>query len=459
MPSLRLVLLPALTLCLGGAGGYWLGKRHASPAPGSASSPAAAGTLRPPQLAGGEKQNAGPVSTAPVTPSGDPVSDFRKILRMRDPASRQTSLDALLASIPIAELPLFLSNLEKNLGDLDADDPGAQMAALSAFEVISLHITNRDPEAYLNSSLLDKEHRNSGMADKVLQLWANRDLTGALGYYETKLRTGDKDIAKGASSVLAREYVKMDPEGAFRWITQLPETDRAEANHDAFQTLSHMKPVKAAELLVDVKELPNREEIAGALAKGWAPTEPEKALKWAAGLPADLSPDAVSAAVGVWAGKDFDKALAAVNALPDKTRDSAWQGLATNADPAELPALANLLQSQPEGEGRADGASSLASRWAAADEAAASAWVASLPAGLTHDHAAGGLAGSLLEKDPAAALDWTSAISKDESRAAHLDENLAKWFEKDPVAARTWVNQSPRLTDPDRQRLIIRTGR
>jgi hypothetical protein len=297
------------------------------------------------------------------------------------------------------------------------------------------------------------------MANMAIRFWAGNDLPAAMAYFEKNLSSLPPEKQAEAAKGLAREFVKKDPAAAFAWIKGLPKESQAQVAHGAFQTLSHTDSEAALRFLVTEKDLPNRDEFAKQMAKGWAATKPEEALAWAKGLPEDLSPRAVQGAMEHLAEKDLDAALKEVAALTPVQQDGALKALALNVNDPTLSQVARILQlveQSPEGPGRSVAATVSLHQWTRSDPEAASAWVAAQPDGPTRDAAIAGFGTAAVasKKDPEAGLEWTAAMSDQGRRKEVLGQNLKTWAEFDPEAARAWVQASPRLSDADREVLL-----
>jgi hypothetical protein len=196
------------------------------------------------------------------------------------------------------------------------------------------------------------------------------------------------------------------------------------------------------------------------MARGWAATEPEKAVSWAKTVPDDLAGMALKGSMEQLAAKDFAVAMREFDGVNPAQRDVVLGALGANMGEAPQPErvaeVIRLVEEAAEGEGRASAAHLAMLRWTRQDPEAASAWVAGQPEGGTRDAAIQGFAyASVLAKtDPEAGLEWTAAVSNQEQRFSALNQNVKAWVEYDPAAAREWVQSTPRLNDDDRGRLL-----
>jgi hypothetical protein len=475
-------MLPGLLggLLVGGGATWWAMRRQVD---GEARRLArvmaeeAAGPRAPTPLAGAGGRagsgKAGAVSGAgavPVIEVADNLEEsFKALLAIADPAVRQAALAKFLEKLPIDRWPAFLASAKK-MGDRGEfeDNPGSVMAVFGVMESVLSFMVQRSPEGLLSGvmetrdgqELNDDSDRDDGVAMTALRFWAGQDLPAAMVYFEKNLRSLPPGKQVEAAKGLAREFVKKDPAAAFAWIKGLPKENQAQVAHGAFQTLSHTDSEAALKFLVTEKELPNRDEFAEQMAKGWAATKPEEALAWAKGLPEDLSARAVQGAMEHLAEKNFDAALKEVAALTPAQQDGALKALADNiTDPSRVAGVLQLVEQSPEGPGRMAATMKSLHEWTRADPEAASAWLAAQPDGPTRDGAIAGFGGAAVvsKNDPVAGLEWTTAISDSRGRGEALRANIKNWADYDPEAARAWVQSSPRLSDADREVLLPMT--
>ena len=409
-------------------------------------------------------------AAVPVIAVADNLEEsFKALLAIADPAVRQAALAKFLEKLPVDRWPAFLASAKKmgDRGEFD-DHPGSFMAAFGMMESVLSFMTQRDPEGLLSGVMETRDgqeanddgERDDGVAMAAFRYWAGHDLPAAMVYFEKNLSALPPEKQAEAAKGLAREFVKKDPAAAFAWIKGLPKENQAQVAHGAFQTLSHTDSEAALKFLVTEKDLPNRDEFAEQMAKGWAATKPEEALAWAKGLPEDLSARAVQGAMEHLAEKNFDTALKEVAALTPAQQDGALKALADNiTDPSRVAGVLQLVDQSPEGPGRAEAARSTLRKWGEADPEAASAWVAAQPDGPTRDAAIQGFGHAAVasKKDPEAGLEWTAAMSDQAARKNWLGMNVKQWAGYDAEAARAWVQSSPRLSDADREVLLPMT--
>ncbi len=466
---LRPGLLLACGLLVGLAVGWFGGRRHPDAAAVQAyirthgeAAPVATTPLTPADASFARGRNGETPAVFPrIAPSADLRADLRTLVAIADPLARLHAMRTWFAELPPDRWTEVFAALEKMDDDDEFDDnANGILVAFGTFDTVLHEIAQRDARGFL-SGLVDRGQvsEQDDAFEAVFHSWAARDLAAARAFFTENSSRFPAGELRTTASHLAREFVKRDAPGTFDWIKTLPADVQGGAARDAFQTLSHVDSVLAAEMLVTHEEIPDRGDVAGAIGEGWAKTEPAKALEWAQKLPAELSGEALGRIARVWAQQDYATAAARAWELDSAGRTAFLPHLASSAPPDELPGLAARLSAEPDGATLPDALSTAAQRWAEKDPTAASQWLATEPAGPRRDAAIAGFAAEMHGSDPASAFEWLAVMSDATKRAETLDTGVKEWAGRDPVAARAWVQSSPRLTPADRERLLERTGR
>jgi hypothetical protein len=204
----------------------------------------------------------------------------------------------------------------------------------------------------------------------------------------------------------------------------------------------------------------NFRDLAVAVAKKWAASDPQGALTWAKGLPAgDVQNAALKMVFNVYGQSDPQGALALAQTLPDDDpnglRLQAEGEAATHLDPA---AGAAFLSSLNWTESRLSGSNPTAvvtARWLAADPQAASQWVTTLPTGNTRDSAILSIVSVAGDSDPSTAFNWLRTMSNVGTRGTTTNAFIAQWASKDPDAATAAVMQAYPNNNNGRQAALL----
>jgi hypothetical protein len=411
----------------------------------------------------GEASSSARPKSPPVkfTPSGDPAADFRQITRMRDSASRTSAFRQLLSSMSPEAVANLMKTLKRFGEDQEQEDQiGGLMALMASRQLVIEHAAETDPQAVLTALAASGQAKQNGEYYKdVLRSWAARDPAAAQRFFEQTTLQDKAADAKGIAGAMVREMVKTDPEGTLRWLRGLKTSFTDDVAHDALQTLSHYDGEKAGKLLAQNGDLKKAPEFVAAMAAGWARTEPDKALAWALSLPPEISAAGIKTASAALAEKDFAAALASLSTLQVDQKAAALNGVVSTAGGSHLKELLPLVEGLPESVDRTAAVGSLVNTWADKSPEEAGTWLANQPAGPSRDQGAIVFALKSLDSDPEASLAWAASINANDQRQKGVDGLLDAWLKKDPKAARAWVQQSDRLSDADRARLLEKTGR
>ena len=464
MPSTPLaqsrLLVLVVGIGLGGGGGWWLARRQGR----TIHFPAGPGAIGATLPNSGSKAAAGPSAQAAprvarlVYNVADPNETVRELLRVRDPVARTNGLNELLRTLSPEQLAAMFGALKAAAEKQEDKDELAGLATLlSSFELMVRHAAATDPAAVLKE--LRKPDMDDDFSEGILRAWAETDLQGARDYFAANLLDKENAERDSAAEAIARAFVKQDPDGALAWARSLPGPLGEKAARDALQTLSHQDSTRAGQLLIRNADAAQAPEWAGAMAESWAESEPDKALKWAVGLPEKLAGEAAAASAKTWATRDFNAALTAAQGLSSEARANALRGIADVTDAQDVAKVLPSVESLPESAARAGALGDLVFEWAGKSPEEASQWLTRQPQGLSRDASVGSLARRVMESEPESAMEWAATIHDPAERQQQLRDLTVKWLEKDAPAARRWVQESARLAPEDRAALLERTGR
>lgn len=336
---------------------------------------------------------------------------------------------AILAALARENLPAALAELEKlnksvkAVEPAETDDPFAggvdPRAALCQVlvEAVAPGLPN-DPAQLLwalrklgrNFALTKDMQRR--LADLKMRDWSKETVFQAI---QMLLPDNPKydELGEWMRDSLVTKITSADPDMSIALFASLPEKQREEIAWDMFSSLHDTES-----MLKFAQHLPE-DRWSGPIARKLAAV-PEEAKALIEQVPASgNTSDVFSEFAGTWGRRDPEAAAQWLLTLP--------------------------------GEGPHYAAQGLAAEWAVYDDAAASAWVASLPEGLTRDGAARGLVRGIASADPEAAWQWAASLSKYQAAKAYGE--VARWWgNKAPpefVAALTEAMKNADASDRD----------
>jgi hypothetical protein len=284
----------------------------------------------------------------------------------------------------------------------------------------------RDPEEAIRLATAESNWRRRGIFIRAaLRGWAGVAPEAAARWTLVNLREGERRLA--VEELVAGAMTR--PAEAIRAITWLCAEDPRMAS-DHGNTL--------------VLELARSGEF-------------EAAARFATGAPSEYRAHWLGSAFFHWAQHQPDKALGALNAIPDPSArlealQSAVSGWAAS-DPAALVSFAGGL---PSGEARNAALREGLQQWVTADPGAAVKWMERLEPGEAFDGGAEAVATvtELVAKKPEVAVAWARSISNAERRSSTLADVVRQWATHDPVAARRFAIDSADLQPGDRTNLL-----
>lgn len=285
---------------------------------------------------------------------------------------------------------------------------------------------------------------------QVYAAWARVNPRAAIAALST--REGEATVAQCLAGVIAA-WSQDDPAAVSAWLAAAPPGPARDAAwHSLVLALGRTDPDLVAHFLANFREAPLAREAAGSFAATWAQADLPGAIAWLQALPPGAVRNAVVAKiVPAWVRSDPARAADFVLTLPAESRGDACAHVArawaqTDADGAVrwarslapevrdvfLPAL--LL-------GRAEQAPAEAARL-----------FAQLPelgprARETREQVAIAIVQGWTALNPIAASQWVVGLTDDAVRACALENLIATWMAQDPSQARAWVSMNaPQLT-------------
>ena len=276
----------------------------------------------------------------------------------------------------------------------------------------------------------------------------------------------DRDFAE--YPLLAR-WLELDPAAAYAWVGALPkQSERASLTREFFHSLGLKDPAMALTFLAQYKASPNHgEDLTYSVFEAWSVHDPTAAVDAALRLQKKDRGSALSVALGRWAKRDPQGALARVAQLtdPEQHRDQLRNVLHEWAE-EDPQAAANHALNLPPGKERNDALASVVAGAASADRDVAMRLIGQIPAGAARNNTLTRLVqelgysepkvaaefvlalpptqqrdsvhqvvSRLARQDRAAALDWAGRLTSAEARTSAMQSIVQEWSSDDPKAA------------------------
>ncbi len=411
----------------------------------------------------------------------DLLESLHAVRRLENSEERRIAWRAFLDRMPKERWGEMYEALEEMYGDAEDSDPLTELVSAELGQLFAEYLSLVAPaEGVLVRD--DAVSPPSELGTIVFQLWAERDPAAAASFLQSLNPENESDEAVDASElvpIMAQIMARSDPAGVLDWIARLPEDQRHDAYEGAFHVLAQADPAEAARHFDALGDLKTKEGIAKGIAERWARTDPEKALDWAQRLPPEHCGSAVWEAASVLARRDFDAVLERVADAPSQFHAlGLLGGMAESVPAGKEPVLLALMgkletdggllsssgslpiaySQDPFGQSAypwvAGWVDQLVRKWATQDAEAASAWLAGLPQGFMRENTVPAFASAIAASDPHAAAEWASTIGSDNERYSTLLRILKSWQRNEKAAAHAWIQQSPRLSQEDREVLL-----
>jgi len=359
----------------------------------------------------------------------------------------------------------------------------AEQFAAEADKLESLPSTDRIIAAYLLFAKWAEIAPNDAMAhtDKmgftgmfvkptVLQSWASTDPENAAAYYAKNPREfammGAMEMGGGrggrgggsASSIIAAEWAKQDPEGAMAWAKTLKGGDSRAAMGGVIEQLAKQDPSAAAAMVASMDQGP-RGDANATIAREWASKDWGKTEAWINGLPADQRDAAFSSALRGLAASDPTLASSKYASLPDgRSRDEAANVIAQGLGKTNPQAGITWVMANGSADAQQEAIRPLMMSYSRTNDAGAQALLTSMPPGEVRDRAASTYVFSNMSSNPKAVMSVAESITDERTRERTLQMSAARWVAEDRTAAEQYIQSSQAFDAETKQRLLSADG-
>ncbi|MDC0088366.1 hypothetical protein OAI07_02370, partial [Akkermansiaceae bacterium] len=291
------------------------------------------------------------------------------------------------------------------------------------------------------------------MSGSVLKSWASSDPEAAAAYY-----TSNEDSAinggRGAAAI-ATEWAKKDKDAALAWALSQNEQDGSMALIGVFNQIALSDPVEAVSLLGSISDEDSRVSVQKRVALQWGKEDWAATEAWVLSLPADQQSDTMDYALRGLSDADHLAAaekftsLANVEGLEGTMEAIARDWSATDPAAASAWVLENgTIAAQKESIG------SVVRSWARSNKEEAYEFVTAQGVGEVRDAAASSYINSNFNGDTNENLALAETITDVDSRTRAIGVSVSGWLREDKEAATAYVNESPLLTDSQKESVL-----
>jgi GrpB-like predicted nucleotidyltransferase (UPF0157 family) len=356
----------------------------------------------------------------------------------------------------------------------------------TALMLVAQAIASKDPTramtlaGELNNTQLERQIRSTA----IMHL-AQKNPRAAL---DLALREqGEEDFSVG---MIFSNWVRRDPEAAKAAAANIEGSRGEQARLALLSALAQNDPRAAWSY---AQSLPQQgsghRDGRTQIIQSWAQSDPSAALEAATSMPAGPArSSAITAAVSAWGQQDPSAAVAYAAAISDSTlRSDVLRNLSSSGQIPSEELFTILLDHMPPGDNFQSSISSVLSRWAGEDPAAAAKALLDLPPGRAFSQGASQVASGWAARGPLAeVVDWARQLPEGEARRSALSAAFGRAAQNDPRAAvktldgltsedrsaairelsSTWSRTDPQgalqwassLTDPDERRRVVHSA-
>ncbi len=293
----------------------------------------------------------------------------------------------------------------------------------------------------------------------ILQNWASVDPAAAAKYIESNPREfatmgamGGPMGGRGASSVIAAEWARKDPEAALDWANSLG-AGKKEALEAIIGEVSKTDPEKATKMLAAMPA-DQRAETHRTLATQYGASDFAAAQAWVRSLAQEDQASAMAAAIGGLATADPNAALSELAKLPaGPEKDGLIPRIIESLARQNPKAAADLLMQQTNDSIKENSMRTLMPSYTAQDPKAAYAFANSLPDGRARDQAIQSYIWSNNKTAPSELFVAAETITDEGDRNRAAGIAAMRWMREDPESAKKAIQSSTAISDETKKRI------
>jgi hypothetical protein len=290
----------------------------------------------------------------------DPQAAIRAIESLRDRRQREMLLQIALQS--------WSQKSPREAAEWILARPPSQQRLQLLAESLGAYVAKAPSAAMEMLERLSPSEKQM-MVPQVLMNWAGTDPRAAAAWLE---KQDDSEVHRRAYMFIATAFAEQDSDEALRWAASLPEERAQEVMSQVIQRIAYEDPERAAGMLRQVDEGPQRDSAISNVALAWAQSDPRAALSWVEKQTrSDSTPDLYRTVFGQWAVYDAEAAASQLNfILESDTRNAAILGMFENAS-LDVGVVDRLYQRLDGAEARHQAAGQLYYRFRESDPQAA----------------------------------------------------------------------------------------
>lgn len=261
-----------------------------------------------------------------------------------------------------------------------------------------------------------------------------------------------------ASSVIATEWAKQDPNSALEWAQSLTSSQKTSTVGSVIGQIAKEDPKKAPEMMASLTE-EERTKSYRSVASSYGGKDFQQAKSWIATLPADEQDAAMASAIRGLSNTDPNAAANELASIPEgEGKDDAVEDVVEDLARVDSGAAADLLKKEGSEEAMRQSMRELMPAWASKDPEAALEFANSYEAGPIRDIAIQSYIWGHQSGSPQELVQLAETISDEGNRSRALSMSARRWMREDEPAAKAYIEQAESLSDDAKERILSGRG-
>lgn len=254
------------------------------------------------------------------------------------------------------------------------------------------------------------------------------------------------------------QWARKDYDAALAWVTKIQDPiARDDALAAMLQNDYGMDPLRGLEALQLIDSPEKRREVQRSFISSWMRKDPAAAMDYLLREGADKLDENYSWSIGyALENLTTEERSSLLARLPEgKAKDQMMSNMATNyIYNGRYPQAVAALNSMPDSSERDGSLHNLGQQWGKKDPQTAANWINAQQDSSDRDLVVAGYATAVAARDPQAALQWAASIPDKSVQTTAYKNIVSRWYAMDAKAAQAWLNRTPIFTPEDRKRML-----
>ena len=376
------------------------------------------------------QQGPGAAKAADKSASGSfrPGHEIEGYQEARDESAQGTKSVADLITRARVEMAGGMNGFMNMRGMMRAFAPLAELTDAQVQEALAeVEATVKDPQQRMMFHAL------------LLSQWAETDGPAALAYAEEKAK-GKGPFDGGAKMAVIGSWARQDPDAVWRWFQSQKEKNPSDPSaqmtiNSLFAGMASRDLDMAFTRLNMLDEQDRSMGLMGIVGTTRDGRSRDRVLSKAESLTPELRRQLQENVARTWAMTDPDAAVKWMRSRPAEDQAALRNAVGSTVMMSDPERGAAIQLEGVEEKDRSRAYDSVVGNWAWRDPRGAGEWMTKQSQGPELDSARRTFASVVAQKDPSAAMDWAKSVTDDEQRANSVQQVYNAWKKKDGTAA------------------------